>query len=347
MIPHETGSRVGPRIAFHEKRPTYAAMLDPVRLALEGEAQCLASPDISEIGSWRPDVLVAAAKGFESIRKIWPSASVVFTRHGFADKGVLESVVRASDYVCVSSEWVRDDLESRGITPRTAFWVTGFPAMDACLQNDTPPEGIWPEGCGRNGRVVLFAPTWSPGINAVEALGFGWIEALVDRDPSVEVLVKPHAAIQSKRPDWIAVWRDLAAKRKGLVHLIEDADASIFPLFRRVDMLVTDISSVMFYFLAMDRPIVLVTPPVRPGMRHYAPWGPEWQWRDMGLEVRSGSALVEAVLRCLQAPGEKAERRAFYRDRVFGQLTDGRSAGRIASRVLSLCGRGPIKAGEA
>jgi CDP-glycerol glycerophosphotransferase (TagB/SpsB family) len=131
-------------------------------------------------------------------------------------------------------------------------------------------------------------------------------------------------------------WQEAAAGNPDKV-IVMDADADIYSTFPFTDVLVTDASSVMFYFLATDRPAVLVTNPRRfDDMAYFDPEGPEWLWRDFAVEIDRASDLPDAVRRCLERPDEHADRRAFYRTRVFGTLTDGRAAQRIAERVSRL-----------
>ena len=56
----------------------------------------------------------------------------------------------------------------------------------------------------------------------------------------------------------------------------------------------------------------------------------------MGIQINHVDELQDALTRSLEKPGEKAKERAFYRDRIFGNLLDGRAAERIADKVRAL-----------
>jgi hypothetical protein len=103
------------------------------------------------------------------------------------------------------------------------------------------------------------------------------------------------------------------------------------------DVLISDASSVPFYYLAFDRPIILINNPKRfDEPRFFDPDGPEWVWRDMATQIDDAAALPGALHRCIEHPEELAERRSFYRERIFGEFTDGRAAIRIARKLRAL-----------
>jgi hypothetical protein len=164
-------------------------------------------------------------------------------------------------------------------------------------------------------------------------LGARLVEHLRARVPEVNIVIKPHPVIGDWRPRWMATWSRLAAAHPG-VHLVADTHADIVPYLLAGDILVSDASSVIFEFLALDRPIVLVTNP-----RHRADpaWEPEdivWRWRDVGREVHDVRELPAAVAEALAHPERRADRRRAYAAALFGDFTDGRNHARIAEHVL-------------
>jgi CDP-glycerol glycerophosphotransferase (TagB/SpsB family) len=136
-------------------------------------------------------------------------------------------------------------------------------------------------------------------------------------------------------PEWLATWRALADADPD-VHLIDDRAADVMPYLKAADVLVSDASSVIFEYLALDRPIVLITNPERHGVAHFDPNGIEWRWRDVGTEVHDVAELPAAVSAALANPAFRADRRAHYRQQLFGDYADGRAAERIAQKIAEL-----------
>jgi CDP-glycerol glycerophosphotransferase (TagB/SpsB family) len=101
--------------------------------------------------------------------------------------------------------------------------------------------------------------------------------------------------------------------------------------------MVSDSSSAIFHFLALNRPIVLVNNPQRFGDSNaYDPNGIEWQWRDIAEEVEDIQDLAAAVQRELNAPKNRSELRTKRQFDLFGDLTDGQSCERVHSAAVHL-----------
>jgi CDP-glycerol glycerophosphotransferase (TagB/SpsB family) len=207
--------------------------------------------------------------------------------------------------------------------------------MDGLLRG-IRAEGTAPTGAARAAATpaILYAPTWNPYLASVDMLGGRWLRELFDAHPDVRVLLKPHPHIPVRAPEWMARLEDWA-RADTRVRLV-DPGADFYALMEQADVLLTDVSSIMFYYLALDRPLVLLNNPRRADDPYFEPEGPEWAWRDMGDEVDQEEDLAAGLLEALRHPERRAEARARYRERVFGSLTDGRAAARIAERVRAL-----------
>lgn len=323
--------------AFFLRWEFHRPILAPVHEALQDRAPCLLSASVEEIVAFRPAVLVMADDSYRRFAGRLPETLVVFTRHGFASKHVWERAFTGCDFACVSSPWVRRDLLARGLRPRMGFWITGFLPMDQVFRaaGRTPPPGL-PLDLSAGRRNLLYAPTHNPGLHSFPVIGAEWISEVLAAAPELNIIIKPHPVTADRNPDWMSAWRRAAAGDPRVL-LVEDAHSDVYRFFPITDVLLTDVSSVAFYFLAMDRPIIMVDPaqPEAAG-RDYDPDGPEWRWRDMALTVARAGELVPAIQRALADPGEKSERRAAYREMVFGNLTDGGACRRLADRLAEL-----------
>ncbi len=320
-------------------------MLDPVEALLAGRVECRRICCIEELSAMRPDIVVTAHAGDPAYRRHAPQAMVVFTRHGFATKGVFARVAAASDYTCMPSPWSTEEALARGTRPRLGFWTTGFPAMDRVFNVLRDPASRMPPPLLRDAppheRMLLYAPTYNEEFSAEPVFGPDWIPAVRKAHPSLCIVVKPHPVTAERQPGWMARWR-AAAAADPLVRLAEDPHEDIYPYYPFADAMLSDASSAMFYFLAVDKPLLLATNPSRSrSTKYFDPEAPEWTWRDVGHEVDGPAGLVEAVGHALAHPGDRGDRRRVYRERVFGELTDGRAAERVAERILALAASEP------
>ncbi len=320
---------------YFEQAGFHRDIIAPIYQQLKDNFTCLISTDLENMLTFKPDIIVLSEHHKAFFHHYLPSAIVIMTRHGFATKNYLRQSMSWYDVFCVSSDWVRDDLMRQGVKPQIAYLVAGFPLMDKVLrhQNSSALKSkLFPD----NSPVMLYAPTWNPPLNSVEILGEHWLNTLRKTHPFLNVIIKPHPHIAGKNPEWMSMWRKMT-DNDPKSFLVEDTQSDVYEYFPMSDILMTDASSVMFYFLALDRPMILINNPKRfDSRRWYDSTGPEWQWRDMGIEIGSLQELPDAVSRCIGFPQEKATERALYRQRVFGNYTDGRASERIAGFIRQL-----------
>jgi len=170
-------------------------------------------------------------------------------------------------------------------------------------------------------------------------LGDKIVERIRGELRDLHVIIKPHPHFLETGSDIVAQWQ-AAADGDKRVHFIGGPEVDVAPYLLASDLLVSDASGVALQYLALDKPIVLVTNTKRAQDEHfYDSGGPEWEWRDMADEVEDVDKLAAAVGRGLDDPDRRRERRQEYRQRLFGELTEGDAAERIAARISDLEGK--------
>lgn len=317
------------RVGLLKYRQFHEPILRPAFEALQGQHRCLLTGDEQALIDFDPNVIVMGEAVAGRLRGVMPRAIFVHTRHGLASKNVAYKGATEADFLCVTSDFVRDWYIQNGARPRRGFWVIGYLQMDALFRGDVLqlPVSIPP-----GHKTVLYAPTWNPPLTSAPMLGQQFHRLLRGGRDDVSIIIKPHPIIAEKFPDWMQVWRN-HAQHDPHVHLIEDADRDVIPFLAKADVLVTDASSVQLEYLAVNRPMVLINNPQRFGCKDFDPAGFEWAWRDMGEEVHDAAEVRDAVAAALADPKRRAAQRARYRELMFGNLTDGRTAERLAARV--------------
>ncbi|HWB20682.1 MAG TPA: CDP-glycerol glycerophosphotransferase family protein [Phycisphaerales bacterium] len=338
------------RIAFHVVEPFHHEVLDPVYNLLKDDFPCLLSADQREIVVFKPDVLLLSQLPFTFWREHLPDTRIVFLRHGFSSKNTGGKCMAGADYACVTSQWSRDQFINEGFVPRHEFWVTGFIPLDPLLSVISHQPGapaLAPHPLAKtSGPTLLYAPTHNPLLSSAPCFLEDWIAPLRAEVPNLRIIIKPHPVTAKNNPEWIAAWSRLA-QHDPRVHLVTDTHSSIYTLLPHADVLFTDVSSVMFYFLALDRPIILFANPDHTRDPNFNdPTGPEWAWRDMARSISSPHELANAMREAIRHPDARADRRALYRERVFGTLLDGRAAERVAEHIRSLQTHNPVTASD-
>lgn len=200
-------------------------------------------------------------RNFQSL--IWAEAVHIHVNHGESDKvSMVSNQAKAYDRVFVAGEAaVRRHRAALVDFDEFRLVRVGRPQLDLAPEPTLPTSPR---------RTVLYAPTWEGedemnNFTSLDRYGVAIVEALL-RVPRVRVVYKPHPrvtisqdpAIASAHGRIVARIARAAVEDPGAGHEFR-ADGDILALFPRVDLLVSDISSVGLDFLyaRSDAPIAL------------------------------------------------------------------------------------------
>lgn len=320
------------RVALHMNQRYHYRILRPVFDALRDRHVSLLTPHLKELVDFDPDVIIVAESHASLLRAWLPRALFVWVRHGLISKNTTCFAARVSDFACMTSEASCDWYIQHGGRPRRGFWITGYVQMDPLFRNDPLPITYTSPA---DQKTVLYAPTWSQGLSSAPMFGERLVELIRGGRRDLSIIIKPHPVTGEHHPEWMATWRALA-EADADVHLVEDPATDVMPYLKAADLLISDASSVLFQYLAVDRPIILITNPERHTSFQFDPMGIEWRWRDVGEELHDVEDLPAAVERAIDDPRLGAERRAYYTRQLFGDLTDGHAADRIVEKISEL-----------
>jgi CDP-glycerol glycerophosphotransferase (TagB/SpsB family) len=176
-------------------------------------------------------------------------------------------------------------------------------------------------------RTVLYAPTWEGeddmnNFTSLDRYGQALVEALL-AIPDIRVVYKPHPRVaQSLNPGMVASHAGVVASIAAAAQADPAAgheyraDGDILALFPRVDLLISDISSVGLDFLysRVEAPIVLTDRRTnRSGLLREAPIAAAAHIIDAD-SVGSARADIAALLTDDRFAEERTRLRAFYFD---------------------------------
>ncbi|MBT6094655.1 MAG: glycosyltransferase, partial [Rhodospirillaceae bacterium] len=327
------GQASGRRIALHLSTRGEYPLLRPVFEALGEKHWPMMTCDGRELQEFGASVVVMAGSHAAALKKLLPDASIVNIGFGLASKNFLGRVSKPGDFLCAPSAAVAADIRERRGLAEDRVWATGYPSMDALFIEISSAVAAHVESPR---RTVVYAPTDRHYLSSAQMLGGEVVELLTRGREDIDLILRPHPRHCEKPPSWLALWRELAAKHDH-VTLIDDPAAAATPWLAHADVLVSDASSVMLEFLALDRPMVLLSNPDRfNDPTHFDAAGLEWAWRDMGEEVFDVELLSEAVNRALIGPDERSKIRKGYCGHLFGDMADGNAAHRIAARIAAI-----------
>ena len=288
---------------------------------------------------WRPTsepdlIIVCDAGKVRELRPIFENSLFLHVGHGLISKNETQHHYSEPDFICLASDRHVQRLTERGHVPRRQFFATGLVQSDPLFQNTSRADGIRVSGCAQS---ILYAPTWNPTLTSASMFGDSLISHLRGNDASLGIVIKPHPHISVVHPEWTQMWQNMAEREENV--LFHDPEADLIPALLGADLLVSDASSAVFHYLALDRPMVLVNNPDRflqPNC--FDPEGIEWLWRDIAASTDSVDGVQDLISSQLSNPNQLQENRLRRRDELFGELTDGRSCERVNLVVAKILG---------
>lgn len=319
-----------PDIVFFASQPFHLTIFDGVARHLRGVSWIITmNPEQARYLANR--MLVLADHDYHLFPRR-EKLTVVQVTHGYSDKNNSYHPLHThADWICVCGPFQQEEYERRGVIPRRGFWLTGYPPNDTLFSGSTAAR---PAKLAADRPTLLYAPTWNEEFNSVERIGRRLPEVLGAAIPEAQLIIKPHPAIPSKRPDWMELWRRQAQAPN--VYLEENVHSPIAPLMLASDMMLTDVSAVIFQFLILNRPIMLYDTdhPDKERSFSYSPDGIEWRFRDLGYRFTRPESLMD-ILRSLAAGADSLRpARERYRELLYNGLTGGQAGKRIADKLI-------------
>lgn len=325
-------TKTRPKIAFHMNEPFHHGIMKPIFEVLRDLYDVRFTNDPDWITQFDPAVVFVANSQAANFRERLPNAKFVLTRHGLISKNFAFRAGEVSDYICVSSETIREDYIERGGFEADKIWVTGYSQMDYLFRYaQKTKNGPKPVGSKR----VLYAPTFTNGFSSLPLIVPMIEGGLIEKAGLDELVIKPHPLSFRTHILQIETLKRLQ-QSETRIKLVDGSGTDVMVAMQNADLLLSDVSSVMFEFLALDRPVIAFNHPDRFGVAQYDPEGIEWKWRDHADEVEDEASLIEALIRNLNTPSTRQGERSKYQKLLFGDCRDGRSGERIAAHLREI-----------
>lgn len=226
-----------------------------------------------------------------------------------------------------------EELEQQGVTNGV---LTGFTKLDFLAQDDQQARNRLVDKLGLDSRdrVVLYAPTFYP--TSLDRL-LPFLPRLAEQ---VNIIVKLHNfSWFQKRYRYQSQLAAETARRHPRIHLVPPEDYDILPYYRPADALISDLSSTLFEFLALDRPIIKADTVALRLKHRLFPWRIRKRidhQREAGIDfayhLDRPDQLSRTVDRALRHPDEMALERKAGVERYLYRI-DGQASSRLIDAV--------------
>ncbi len=323
-------SKSAKRVAIHINRRFHFPLLRPLFEALCQEHWPLISGDGRELIEFDPDVIVICDNQASALRTTIPRAKYVQTCRSMASKNYFSRITDPGDYICVTSEFMANRIADTGGLDRQRLWVTGYIGNDPLFKK---AASSLPFDVPLDKKIILYAPTNMASMTSMYMIGEDIWSQICGRRDDTCLLIKPHPSFCEQPSKLRASWQNLAANNPN-VFLMDDPESDLTAAMLASDLMVSDASGVIFQYLTLDRPIVLVSNPNRSKDRvFFDADGPEWAWRNVAIDVDSVDGLATAVAHALDNPHENSAARQECRQNIYGKWVAGDAVQRIVEKI--------------
>ena len=218
--------------------------------------------------------------------------------------------------------------------PNDEFVQVGYSKLDPIINGEEPGLVLAEKGLDANKKTILYAPTFNP--SSLECFPDDW----PSRFKEFNVLIKPHTftyTIEQYKKQRVKLKKWM---RFSNVYVAPESDLSIVPYMKSADILLSEASSTLFEFAALNKPVIVCNffklKWSYKGPFHYRfvrRFGKDnVLYEGIGLHVQRFSELVKAIPQQLDNPAQYESNRSIFTHDHIGP-TDGRASKRIVEWI--------------
>ena len=282
----------------------------------------------------RPDWLVIG-NYFQDLEQIHEHTKTALLSHGIGPKACYYTVSDAKPSVrFVEGPYRTQRLQE--LYSDQVFIDTGYakldPAVNGAMQDLEPSD----YGLDNSKKTILYAPTFYP--SSIECFSKRFAQEFSEYN----IILKPHyfslvSEKYKKQRKLLEFWA-----RRPNVYLACADDVNILPFMVMSDVLISDASSTLFEFAALDKPVVWCDfYRLRWGYRGFLKFRFNermdedlYKYADIAVHAKSYKELKSAVDSQVFDPSEYQQAREEYTLALAG-VVDGKASERIAHYMLN------------
>ncbi len=282
----------------------------------------------------QPDWLIIANM-FPNLDEIHKNTKTALVSHGIGPKACFYDVSDSATSVrFVEGPYRTERLKK--MYPKQAFVDTGYAKLDPIVNGEM--KDLKPSNWGLDDgkKTILYAPTFYP--SSIECLPKSFPEEFSEYN----VILKPHYFSLAnkkykKQRQLLKNWGE-----SGNVYLAGLNEVSIVPFMAVADVLISDASSTLFEFAALNKPVVWCDfYKLRWGYRGLLKYRFKrrmdkdlYKYANIAIHARTSEELKRCVDSQIQNPGEFSQQRQHCALALAGKV-DGQCSERIVDYILS------------
>jgi CDP-glycerol glycerophosphotransferase (TagB/SpsB family) len=185
---------------------------------------------------------------FENIEQLHKHSKTVLMQHGIGPKGYFDSSRSNATVRFVEGQYRLEKLQQ--LFPNNNFVDTGYAKLDPLINHNYASISLTDLGLDPQKKTILYAPTFYP--SSIECLAKDWPSDL----DNYNIIIKPHffslyKKKLKKHQKCFSHWHKFPN-----VYMADLNDVSIIPFMTVSDILISDASSTMLEFTALNKPAI-------------------------------------------------------------------------------------------
>ena len=221
--------------------------------------------------------------------------------------------------------------------PEQTFIDTGYAKLDPIIKGEYNHLKPSDYGLDNAKKTLLYAPSFFP--SSIECLSKNFPKDFSEYN----IILKPHYfSLVSKKYKKQRVLLEYWNRYEN-VYLAYESEVNIAPFMAISDVLISDASSTLFEFSALDKPVVWCDfYKLRLGYRGIFKFRFKermdqdlYKYADIAVHAESYRDLKKCVDSQVQEPSEKAQERIKYTEALAGKV-DGKVSERIAQYIVNV-----------
>ncbi len=273
---------------------------------------------------------------FDDLNLLSNKTKTALVSHGIGPKACYYTVsATPTDVRFVEGPYRTDRLKQ--MYPEQMFIDTGYAKLDPAINGELSDLMPSDYGLDNNKKTILYAPTFYP--SSIERFS----RSFPDDFKQYNIILKPH---------YFSLSIDKYKKQKALleywsgfsnVYLAPPEESNILPFMSVSDVLISDASSTLFEFAALDKPVVWCDfLKLRWGYRGFLKFRFKnrmdqdlYKYADIAVHAKTYGQLRGIVDEQVAFPEQYASQRAKYTLSLVG-IVDGKASERIVKYMLQI-----------
>ena len=251
---------------------------------------------------------------------------IVNIGHGLISKGQYFSASpligreNNADMICVPGPYHKSSLAPHLFIP---IEITGMSKLDVFYENIDKIFFLEKAGVKTSRKIILWAPTFNEELTSEPIMR----ESIKELSKKYFIVIKMHG---STNEDVKSIYKSISINEEN-IYFEEEFDINSW--MKVSDLMVSDVSSVVFEYMALNKPIVLVDNPLQHTYKNYNAYDVEYRFRNMGPVVTNASDLIDSIHDEMLNPNNYEKFRMECQKAMFPTI-DGRNTERISKVIL-------------